>query len=298
MRHWKGTLDFQEDSDCVITIGKFDGLHRGHKSLIDRVLAYQEKPALKTVFAFDIAPVTLLSKRERRHMLKKMGIDLLVECPFVPEIITMEPESFVREILVEKLHVVHLVVGRDFRFGYERSGDTTLLSRLGIKYGFTVETQEKVMDGSRQISSTYIREELALGNMEKVNELLGYEFFVTGEIVHGRRVGRTLGVPTTNLIPPKGKLLPPNGVYATRTTAGDATYGGMTNIGTKPTVDGHFIGVETFLLDCQEDLYGEQEKVRLQHFMRPEVKFDGLEELKQQLKKDEAAVRKYFMQKQ
>lgn len=294
MRLIKRTLQFEEETECVVTLGKFDGIHRGHRALIDRVLAYKEKPVKKVVFAFDIASMMLLSKKERRHMLDKLGIDILIECPFVPELITMDSELFVKKMLVEQLHAVHLVVGRDFRFGYGRSGDAALLKRLGTKYGFTVDVVDKITDGEREISSTYVREELAKGNMEKVNELLGYEFFVTGEIVHGRRVGRTIGVPTTNLIPPKGKLLPPNGVYTTRTTAGDRTYFGMTNIGTKPTVDGHFIGVETYLFDCDEDLYGEQEKVRLQHFLRPEVKFGSLEELKTQLQEDEAAVRAYF----
>ncbi|MCI5700392.1 MAG: bifunctional riboflavin kinase/FAD synthetase [Lachnospiraceae bacterium] len=294
MKRIKGTLHFQEDAEHVVTLGKFDGLHRGHQALIERVMTYDRKRAKKAVFMFDIAPMMLLSKKERRLVLENAGIDLLIECPFVPELITMDPELFVRKMLVKQLHAVHLVVGKDFRFGYERSGDVELLKTLGPKYGFTVEVLDKVMDGDREISSTYIREELAKGNMEKVNELLGYEFFVTGEIVHGRRVGRTLGVPTTNLIPPKGKLLPPNGVYTTRTTAGDKTYYGMTNIGNKPTVDGHFIGVETYLFDCDEELYGEQEKVRLQHYLRPEVKFDSLEELKQQLQKDEVAVRAFF----
>ena len=294
MRLIKGTLGFQEETDCVVTLGKFDGIHRGHRVLIDRVLAYAEKPVKKVVFAFDIASMMLLSKNERRHMLNRLGIDILIECPFVPELIRMNPEVFVKKMLVDQLHAVHLVVGRDFRFGYGRSGDAALLKRLGPEYGFTVDVVDKVTDGEREISSTYVREELAKGNMEKVNELLGYEFFVTGEIVHGRRVGRTIGVPTTNLIPPRGKFLPPNGVYTTRTTAGDRTYYGMTNIGTKPTVDGQFIGVETYLFDCDEELYGEQEKVRLQHFLRPEVKFDSLEELKAQLREDEAAVRAYF----
>lgn len=294
MRHWKRTLDFYEEQSCAITLGKFDGLHRGHQILIDKILSYDHQEVQKTVFAFDIAPVTILSKKERRHMLKQKGIDLLIECPFVPEIITMDPEDFVKDILIDKLHMVHLVVGTDFRFGYERSGNVDLLRQLGVKYGFTVDVVDKILDEEREISSTYIREMIAQGNVEKANELLGYEYFITGEIVHGRRVGRTLGVPTTNLIPPKGKLLPPNGVYTTRTTAGKQTYYGMTNIGTKPTVDGHFVGVETYLFDCEEELYGEQEKVRLQHFLRPEVKFDNLEELKNQLKKDETAARSYF----
>ncbi len=297
MRHIKGTIKFHETQNCVITLGKFDGVHRGHRALIDRVLAYKEQKAVKAVFAFDTAPMTLLSKKERRQMLNDMGIDLLIECPFVPEIITMEPELFVKQILVEQLKAVHIVVGADYRFGYRRAGNVHLLSSLGEKYGFTVEIVDKVMDGDREISSTYIREILADGNLEKVNALLGYEFFITGEIVHGRQVGRTIGIPTTNLIPPKEKLLPPNGVYVTRTTAGEHTYYGMTNIGCKPTVEGSFIGVETFLFDCKENLYGKNEVVRLQHFIRPEKKFESLEALRTQLNQDENNIRTYLSKK-
>lgn len=293
MRYIKGTLNFQEEQNCVVTLGKFDGIHRGHRALIDRVLAYEEKPATRTVFTFDIAPVMLLSKKERRKMLKELGIELIIECPFVAEIITMEPEEFVKKILVEQLKVVHIVVGTDYRFGYHRAGNAQLLQELGKTYGFTVEIVDKVMDGEREISSTYIREELSKGNIEKINELLGYDYFITGEIVHGRQVGRAIGIPTTNLIPPKGKLLPPNGVYVTRTTAGDRTYNGMTNIGCKPTVEGSFIGVETYLFNCEDDLYGKKEVVRLQHFIRPEKKFDSLETLKEQIEQDEYKIREY-----
>lgn len=294
MRYIKGTLDFKEEQRCVVTLGKFDGLHRGHRALIDRVIHYKENQALRTVFTFDIMPMMLLSKKERRKMLKNLGIDLMIECPFTADVITMDPETFVKDILVNKLNAVHIVVGADYRFGYHRSGNVQLLKELGEKYGFTVDIVEKIMDGDREISSTYIREELLKGNMEKVNELLGYEYLITGEIVHGRQVGRTIGIPTTNLIPSKSKILPPNGVYVTSTTIGDKTYDGMTNIGCKPTVEGSFIGVETYLFDCEGDLYGKKETVRVRHFIRPEKRFESLEELKQQIQKDEAAIRNYL----
>lgn len=296
MRYIKGTLDFQEKQNSVVTLGKFDGIHRGHRALIDRVLAYGDESVTKIVFSFDIASVMLLSKKERRKMLKNLGIDLVVECPFVAEIITMDAETFVKKILVDQLKAVHIVVGSDYRFGYQRFGNVKLLEELGKKYGFTVEIVEKVLDGRREISSTYIREELSMGHIEKVNELLGYEYYITGEIVHGRKVGRTIGIPTTNLIPPKSKLLPPNGVYVTKTTAGKDTYYGMTNIGSKPTVEGSFVGVETYLFDCSKDLYGKKETVRLLSFVRPEVKFDSLEQLKQQIQKDEEDIRTYLTQ--
>jgi len=289
----KGTLDFQIEERCVVTLGKFDGVHRGHQALIDRVLAYENDQALRTVMSFDTAPAMLLSKKERRQMLKKMGIDLLIECPFVAELIGMDPETFVKRMLVDQLHVVHVVVGEDFRFGYHRAGNPQILNELGKKYGFTVEVVEDILDGDKKISSTYIREALSQGQMEKVNELLGYEYYITGEVVHGRQVGRTIGIPTTNLIPSKSKLLPPNGVYVTRSTVGNETYVGMTNIGCKPTVEGGFIGVETYLFDCDANLYGEKEKVRILHYIRPERKFQSLEQLKEQLALDEREIRSY-----
>lgn len=294
MKQIKGTLDFYEKEKCVITLGKFDGLHRGHQALLDRVLSYQDPGAVRTVFAFDTSPISLLTKKERKQMLKKRGIQLLIECPFVAELISMEPETFVKRMLVDQLHAVHIVVGRDFRFGYRRTGDVHTLKELGEKYGFTVEIVEKVRDESKEISSTYIREELAKGNMEKVNELLGYEYSITGEVVQGRQVGRTIGIPTTNLIPPKDKLLPPNGVYATETVIGDKTYEGMTNIGCKPTVEGSFIGIETHLFSYTGDLYGEKETVRLLHYVRPEVKFESVTRLSEQLKKDAETIKKLF----
>lgn len=297
MRLIKGTLDFQIEDRCVVTLGKFDGVHRGHQALIDRVVTYvpedNRKELIRTVISFDTAPTMILSKKERRKMLEKRGIDLLIECPFIAELISMDPETFVKKMLVDQLHVAHVVVGEDFRFGYHRAGNPQILYELGKKYGFTVEVVEDILDGDKKISSTYIREALSQGQMEKVNELLGYEYYITGEVVHGRQVGRTIGIPTTNLIPSKSKMLPPNGVYVTRSTVGKETYVGMTNIGCKPTVEGGFVGVETYLFDCDADLYGEKEKVRVLHYIRPEKKFDGLEQLKAQLKLDENEIRTY-----
>ena len=152
----------------------------------------------------------------------------------------------------------------------------------------------KEMDGTREISSTYVREQLNEGNIEKANELLGYHFSTEGEVVHGRRLGRTIGVPTANLIPPREKLMPPNGVYVTRTHFGEDSYMGITNVGYKPTVGGEqFLGVETYLFECSEDLYGREAKVEFFHFVRPERRFESLQALKEQLDKDIETGKKY-----
>lgn len=294
MKIIKGTLNFKSKRNTVVTLGKFDGIHRGHKALIDRVLQYGDKNVVRTVCAFETAPVSLLAKKERRQMLENMGVDLLVECPFTADLICMMPETFVKKILVKQLKAVHVVVGADYHFGYRRSGNVDTLIELGRKYGFTVEIVRKVLDIEDKVSSSTIRKELSVGNMERVNELLGYEYFITGEVIHGDKMGTAFGIPTTNLIPQPGKLLPPNGVYITRTTIGKKTYMGMTNIGCKPTVNGSFIGVETHLFDCSGDLYGKKEKVRVLHYVRPEQKFANISELKVQIMKDKEQIEAYI----
>ena len=204
--------------------GKFDGLHRGHQKLIHRIQKKRSRNCRTVVFTFDVPPRSymlktppkfLLTYEERRELSEERGIDILAECPFTEELMHMEPEDFVKEYLVERLHAAYLAVGPDFCFGDNRKGNPELLQKLGEQYGFQVEIVEKEKDGARDISSTYVREELER-EMEKVNELLGYPYFTRGEIVHGRQLGRTIGVPTANLIPHEIKKLPPNGVYITK----------------------------------------------------------------------------------
>jgi len=295
----KDTIDFASDRPTVVTLGKFDSLHLGHRELITRVLAMAGERELgsfprSVVFRLSSASVSLLTEEERRQMLEEMGVHTLIECPFVPEIIQMEPETFVRNVLVDRLRAVHLVVGEDFRFGYRRRGDAAMLVKMGRELGFTVDVVPKVALDGEPVSSTRIREALQEGRMAEVNRLLGYTYFVTGRIIHGRQVGRTIGFPTTNLIPGRGKLLPPNGVYAARVTVDGEVFAGITNIGTKPTVDGHFVGVETYLYDCSEDLYGECQKVELLDFERAERKFPSVEALREQILADKAYGEAYF----
>lgn len=304
MRYIRKTLDFGTERPSVITLGKFDGVHRGHMKLIHRILEIGKKDDLETViFTFDVSPQVklgqrkpqmLLTNEERREQLHRHGVCTLIECPFVSEVMCMEAEDFVGEILVKKLRARVLVVGSDFHFGHGRKGTPELLKQMGSIYGFQVEVLDKVMDGSREISSTYIREELLKGHMEKVNELLGYPYTVTGEVIHGHQLGRTIGVPTINQIPGEDKLLPPRGVYASRTRVAGKEFHGITNIGIKPTVLEKFVGVETHLFDCDMDLYGEEAKVELYHYQRPEQKFPSVEALKQQLYEDEKCGKEYF----
>ena len=303
MRYITNTLDFQLEKRSVVTLGKFDGLHRGHDKLITRTLELGKKGYDTVVFTFDVSPLvklgtritrTLLTNEERKVLLERKRIDCLIECPFVPELIQMEPEDFIREVLAVQLRAAYVIVGPDFHFGYKRKGTPELLKKLGHRYGFEVEILDKEMDEEREISSTWIIETLREGRIEKVNHLLGYPYFVKGKVVHGRQLGRTWGLPTINQIPANGKLLPPFGVYASKTYINGEEFYGISNIGVKPTVEVPFAGVETYLFECNENLYGKEAWVEFYHFMRPECKFDSVEELREQIQRDAQAGRNYF----
>ena len=286
---------------CVLTIGKFDGLHRGHQALIDKTVSVKNalsgssngEEVIAAVLAFDMSAIMLLSSEERRKRLKEAGIGLLIEQPFEPSVITMEAEDFVKDVLVRKLHVKAVVIGEGFRFGYGRRGDAALLQKMGAEYGFDVVSVPQVMYDGERISSSRIRSLLKEGNIEEVNACLGYSFYITGKIIHGRRLGRTIGVPTANLIADPSKLMPPNGVYMSLSDVDGREFYGVTNVGTKPTVDGHFIGVETCFFNCDEDLYGSDLSVKLLRFTRPARTFDSLEELKEQIRNDKQEAREY-----
>lgn len=291
------TTEFQISEETAISLGKFDGLHQGHRLLIDRILKKKKEGLFSLIFTFDFgARPALTLPKERREILKRDHLDYLVECPFVPKLSHMEPEDFVQKVLKERLHARYLAVGTDFRFGYQRKGDYRLLQQMSKLCGFQVEVVEKACWQGREISSTYIREALEQGQMELVNQLLGYAYSVTGEVLHGRQIGRTLGMPTTNLIPAEQKLLPPNGVYATKTIIAGETFEGITNIGYKPTVGGETRkGVETYLFDLDRNLYGEIVQVQFYGYERPERKFSSLEELKSQIEADAAWGREFFL---
>jgi riboflavin kinase/FMN adenylyltransferase len=295
-----GTRSFSIEEPTSVTIGKFDGRHKGHQKLLREMIALREKHGYKVaVFTFDMAPAGVVSGRkqtvittnmERRNNMEKMGVDYLVEYPFDSNVAHMSAEEFVAQILVGQMHARAIVAGTDCGFGYKRSGNAELLMELAPKYGYETIIIEKEQDDHRDISSTYVREELDLGNIEKANELLGEPYAIHGIVVHGNHIGGPrLGFPTANILPPEEKHLPPFGVYVSRVLARGQYYSGVTNIGRKPTIEGNApVGVETFLLDAEEDmdLYGEMIEVQLLNFERPEQKFASLEELKARIELD------------
>ena len=295
MQYIKGLDAFDGRNHTAVTLGKFDGLHRGHQKLLNRIMKYAQKEDCDSVVcAFDMDRDCLMTNEERRAFLEDK-VDYLIEIPFTREMMEMEAEKFIDEILHKKLHASHIVVGTDFNFGHEKRGNHQMLEKYAAKYGYTVDVVEKAYYKDREISSTYIREALEKGEMELAKDLLGYPYFVSGEVLHGRHMGGRLLFPTTNLIPTTRKLLPPNGVYVSRTHLEDGRIlGGMTNIGYKPTVGEKFRGVETYLYDVDEDLYGADIRVELLHFIRPERKFESLDALREQMEKDIACGKEFL----
>lgn len=303
MKYIRNTVDFQIEEDTVISLGKFDGIHRGHELLMER-LAEKKREGLKAaIFTFDIPPrrnvqhveaKVLTTNEEKMHIFEDMGIDYLIECPFTEEVMHMEPEDFIR-MLVERLHVKCIVAGEDFRFGHNRRGDYRMLQEYAGKLGYEALILKKMKEDARDISSTFVREEIAAGNIEKANHLLGYRYFVKGMVKHGNQIGRTIGIPTINLIPPEEKLLPPFGVYVSEVAIGEERYQGVTNVGCKPTIEGNNpVGVETYLLDFHENVYDRIVTVEFISKIRAEHKFENIEALKEQMENDIAYTEAYF----
>ncbi len=305
MEYIAGNTDFQFKNSAV-TLGKFDGLHLGHRQLIDLVVSYKEKGLTAVMFSFLLHPANLFSEREfeliyteeeKRRQIKKSGIDVLISYPFTQDTRNMEPQDFIKNILIDRLDAKVIVVGSDFRFGADRKGDVVLLKQEEEKYGYTVIALEKLKLNNKIISSSSIRLALKEGKMEQVTAMLGHAYSIRGEVQHGRRLGRTIGMPTTNLIPSPSKLLPPCGVYSSKTLIGGISYPGVTNIGYKPTIGEEFIGDETYIFDYENDLYGKTIEVELYEFIRPELKFATMEELTQRMKADVILAKESFHKK-
>lgn len=308
MEYIKGTTAFKTEEPTVLSLGKFDGLHRGHELLMDYVFKKKKEGLKAVIFTFDIPPrknvehvaaKVLTTNEEKSRLFAGIGIDYLIECPFTREVMSMEPELFI-ETIVNQLNVKCMVVGKDFHFGHNRRGDYQMLLQYAAKYGYDVEVVDKMQEDGRDISSTFVREQIVAGNIEKANELLGYRYFVEGTILHGRKMGKAvLGIPTINLIPPEEKLLPPFGVYISITEWKGKCYPGITNVGCKPTVEGENpVGVETHIFDFDEDIYGKEVKVSFLSKVREEKKFASLEALKEQMAHDVAVGKQYFRENQ
>ena len=279
-----------------MAIGKFDGLHLGHRKLLSEILRQKEDGLKAAVFTFDPSPEVffgmnpareLSTNEEKRDLFREIGIDILVEFPFNKETAAISPEDFVIDILCGRMNAKFVAAGTDLSFGSMGKGNFTMLSSLARHMGFETCKSDKIERNGKVISSTLIRELVEEGNMEEAAACLGAPYKITGKIVHGRALGRRIGIPTLNQMPPTDKLLPPFGVYYSEVKADGRIFKGITNIGIKPTVtNDNQVTVETSLYDFSGDLYGETAEVSLLTFRRPEMRFSGVSELKKTMEKD------------
>ncbi|MCD8364228.1 MAG: bifunctional riboflavin kinase/FAD synthetase [Clostridiales bacterium] len=301
MEYIKNMLDFHISEPAAVSLGKFDGLHLGHKYLIRELEKSRAMGYKSVIFTFDVPPRSLkdnnykvlLTNREKEQIFAEAGIDYVIECPFTEEFKNMTPGEFL-EMLTEKIPVREIVAGTDFRFGKNRSGGPDELLRYEKKLGYRAVIVDKMQYGGEDVSSTRIRSEIAKGRMEEANALLGYPYFLDAPVVHGNELGRTLGFPTVNQRPSREKLLPPNGVYVSLVTVGGETFYGVTNIGNKPTIGGGYpTGVETYIFDFDRQIYDREIRVSFLSFLRPELKFFSVEELRTQIERDRREALEY-----
>jgi len=296
------TTEFHLEDRSAVALGKFDGIHLGHRRLLERVLEQKEKGLITVVFTFDTSAASffggetkeLSTREEKREMFSRLGIDVLIEFPLNRETAATEPAEFVARYLARQMQTAYLCAGPDISFGRGGAGDYALLAQYAGVYGYEVELIDKVRVGGEEVSSTRVRQAVREGDMEKVSAMLGAPYCVNGKVVHGRQLGRKLGMPTANLLPDERKLLPPNGVYYSRAKLGERVYRGISNVGYKPTVsDEKVLGVETYLYDFALEVYDREMTVELLAFRRAERAFESVEALRRQIEADVEAGRKF-----
>ena len=295
------TTDFQLHSPTAVALGKFDGVHVGHRFLLEEILKKKAEGLQTCVFTFDPPPAVLFgfsdgkelsTREEKRRVFKQLGVDILIEFPLTKQTADIPGEEFVRTWLCKKMQAKYLVAGEDLSFGRGGKGDAKLLRNLSGELGYQMRLIPKVCVDGMEVSSTEIRRLVEQGDMARAAQMLGTPYKVCGTVVKGNQIGRTLGFPTVNLLPPQDKLLPPNGVYAARVSYGGQTWRALSNVGYKPTVtDERVLGVESYLYDFNENIYGQEIQVELLEFRRPERRFDSLEALQLQLQQDILAYR-------
>jgi riboflavin kinase/FMN adenylyltransferase len=294
-------------SPCVLVVGNFDGVHRGHQMVLTEATETARKAGLAPrVLTFDPhpaavvgqgAPPVLTTLERRAELVTALGVEQVYARRFDAAFASWEPERFARDLVAEALQAKVVVVGANFRFGARRSGDLALLRTLGAELGFEVLVHAMASDARGRFSSTRAREAVAAGDLVEVEAVLGRPHALSGPVVHGQERGRTINFPTANL-EPVAEMLPPDGVYAVRVDElgddGEASFlaGGVTNIGVRPTVDGTRRTVETFLLGFSGDLYDMRLRVHLVARLREERKFEGLDALKTQILADCAEARR------
>ncbi len=302
----RNTTDFQLSSDTAVALGKFDGVHVGHRRLLEKILEQRGRGRKACVVTFDPAPAVLFgysdekelsTAEEKRRLFAEMGVDILIEFPMNRDTAAIPPRTFLREYLCDRINARFIAAGEDVSFGCKGMGDAALLREKSGELEYELCIIEKVCVDGEEVSSTRIRRCVENGEMELAARLLGDPYTVYGEVARGSRIGRSIGFPTVNLVPGEGKLLPPKGVYFSRVLWNGQAFAAVSNVGCKPTVTReNILGVESYLYHFDREIYGQQICVELLSFRRAERKFEGLDELRAQLEEDIQAGRDYHCQ--
>ncbi len=297
--------DIERESNTVLTVGTFDGVHAGHRVLMDTVLEKaKERDARSVIVTFDPHPreiitpgkagIRLLSTlQERRQVLEELGIDVLLVIPFDRDFSLLSAEEFIRDIIYKKVGVSEFVIGYDHHFGKDREGTIETVDRLGKELGFDAYVVSRQEVGEQTVSSTAIREAIAEeGDMESAAEMLQRRYRLSGTVVHGDKRGKKMGFPTANLsLLDARKIIPKDGVYAVTAHLEGENRKGMMNIGSRPTFEGTERTLEVHLFDFDKTIYGKTIGIRFVKCIRDEMKFEGVDALVKQLKQDETAAR-------
>ncbi|NLT51816.1 MAG: bifunctional riboflavin kinase/FAD synthetase [Ignavibacteria bacterium] len=306
MKVYKDISEFSGTDNTVVTVGSFDGLHKGHMDIINRVVREAEKSSLKScVVTFDPHPRTVVTSNfkhsvltlfeEKQTLLEKAGVDNLVIINFTSGFSSKSYLEFIEEYLIKKLRTKKIVIGYDHKFGKNRLGDKEKLRQITNSSGVEVIEVNAVKSNSDEISSTKIRNAISDGDIEKANKFLGRYYTVTGIIVKGAQRGRKLGYPTANILADEKKLIPGAGVYVSRIFLGKNVYFGLTNIGLRPTFnDTDVFMIETNIFDFEKDIYGEKLTVEFIGRIRDEIRFGNADMLIEQIKKDKEECLKYI----
>lgn len=306
MKIYPSIHSFSSNKKTVVTLGTFDGVHIGHQKIVQQLLSSaQQSDCESVILTFfphprmvlqDQSEIRLLNSiQERTELLEKTGLNHLIIHPFDKAFSRLTAEEFVKDILVDRLNIQKIVIGYDHRFGRNRTADIHDLIDFGHQYGFDVEQISAQQIEAVSVSSTKIRTALLDGHIALANQYLGYHYQLSGTVVHGRKLGRTLGFPTANIaIDVDYKLIPKKGVYIVQSTIEGQSVFGMMNIGTNPTVDGQELSVEVYYLDFEGDLYDKKITVSLLDHMRDELKFDSIDALKKAIQDDLTYTRNYL----
>lgn len=306
MKIFNSIQEFNSPTKTIVTLGTFDGVHKGHKSVLDRLInGSRPEECESLVLTFFPHPRMVLQQNsdikllstieEKAQLLEDYGLENLIIHPFDLAFSRLTAEEFVKEILVDKLNICKIIMGHDHRFGRNRTANIDDLIRFGNQYGFEVEKLSALSVNEVSVSSTKIRNALMAGDIATANTFLGYPYFLTGTVVKGKQLGRMIGFPTANIyIEEDYKLIPANGVYAVSAVIDGNTVKGMMNIGVRPTVDGTSRSIEVHFFDLDKDLYDAGIRVSIHHRLRDEQKFESVDALKAQLAMDRENTLAYF----